>query len=403
MSKNKRNLLSLFFGKKPRATGGELTRLQMLSSFEPVFNSLGADIYQSKVARQCIDRIATNVAKLVPKHIQDLGEKAAYINGDINRLLNNPNPLMTCYDFLYKVSSQLDTYNNAFVFISKDSEGMINGFYPILATTTELFENKNGEIFLQFTFITGKTYTLPYLELIHLRKFYNDRDIFGDGNGVLLNDLVAADTASQGINNAIKTSNNLRGIIKYSNAMLKEEDQKKAKDSFVKDYLSLENESGIATLDAKADFTPVKMDPITLDKDQMDRINKNIFDYFGISEKIVNNSYSEEEWNAFFEGVIEPRAIQLSQAFTTKIFSERAIADGHRIEFTTNRIHYASLATKIKMINSLAPYAMIRVDEAREILDLPSIGGEAGQKILQSLNNIDSSLANEYQQSKEGN
>lgn len=402
MSKNKRSLLDLFFGKSKKVTG-EINRLQMVSSFNPVFTSLGTDIYQSKVARQCIDRIATNIGKLVPKHIQTISsDRVSYINGDINAILNNPNPLMTTYDFLYKVSSQLDTYNNAFVYINKDMEGMITGLYPILATTCELFENKRGEIFLQFTFITGKTYTLPYLDLIHLRKFYNGRDIFGSDNQVLLNDLVAADTASQGINNAIRTSNNLRGIIKYSNAMLSPEDQQKAKDTFVNDYLSLENESGIASLDAKAEFLPIKMDPITLDKDQMDRINKNIFDYFGISEKIVNNSYSEEEWAAFYEGVIEPRAIQLSQAFTSKIFSDRAIADGHKIEFTTNRIHYASLATKIKMIDTLAPFGMIMIDEAREILDLPSLGGEAGQKILQSLNNIDSSIANEYQSNKEG-
>ena len=102
MSKKKRSLLDLFFGKSKKVTG-EINRLQMISSFNPVFTSLGTDIYQSKVARQCIDRIATNIGKLVPKHIQTISsDRVSYINGDINAILNNPNPLMTTYDFLYR-------------------------------------------------------------------------------------------------------------------------------------------------------------------------------------------------------------------------------------------------------------------------------------------------------------
>ena len=45
----------------------------------------------------------------------------------------------------------------------------------------------------------------------------------------------------------------------------------------------------------------------------------------------------------------------------------------------------------------VAPWAMLKVDEGREILDLPPLGGEEGNRILQSLNNIDSTIANQYQ------
>ena len=155
--------------------------------------------------------------------------------------------------------------------------------------------------------------------------------------------------------------------------MLKPEDLKKNKEQFIQDYLNLENESGIVALDSKAEFQTIDLKPITLDKEQLKQVNYNIFDYFGISEKIINNDFDENQWNAFYEGVIEPRAIQLSDEFTRKIFSPRAIKEGHRISFTANRMQYASLQTKTKLIHELAPYGMLRVDEGREIIDLPPL------------------------------
>lgn len=392
--KEKRSLFSLFFGKKQETQ--YKTHLQMLNGYNAQFSTFGIDVYDSKVARQCIDRIATHCAKLVPKHIQKSMNNN--IQGEINFMLQNkPNPLMTKFDFIYKIISMLYTDSNAFVYIAKNKEGFITGFYPVLALSYDLLQDKTNKIYLQFKFINGQTYTIPYLELIHLRLFFNKHDIFGSSNKILKTDLQTAHTASEGIKNAIKVSNNLKGIIKFTNAMLKEKDIKASKDAFVRDFINLENESGIAGLDAKAEFQEVNMKPITLDKEQLKQVNYNIFDYFGISEKIVNNSFNSEEWNAFYEGVIEARAIQLSDAFTNKVFSDKAIRDGNKIVFTANRLQYATISNKISLLKEAGALGLLTKDEAREIIDLCPIGGEEGAKIIQSLNNIDSSIANEYQ------
>lgn len=368
----------------------------MLNSYNPVFSTISDNIYDNKTARQCIDRIATHCAKLVPKHIQN--NLANNINGDINFLLQHkPNPLMNTFDFIYKIISNLYTDNNAFVYIQKDVSGMIKGFYPVLALNYQLLQDQNNNIYLQFTFINGQIYTLPYLELIHLRLFYNKNDIYGDNNKVLKTDLETAVTSSEGIKNAIRTSNNLKGILKFTNSILKEKDIKASKDAFVKDFLTMENSSGIASLDAKAEFQEVNLKPITLDKDQLEQVNNNVYDYFGISDKIVKNDFTPDEWNAFFEGVIEPRAIQMGNEFTNKIFGRQAIRDGHRIVFTANRLQYEKLDTKLKMLATVLPFGLLTKDVALEILDLPPIGGDEGAKILQSLNNIDTTIANEYQ------
>ena len=393
--KEKRSLLNMIFGNKKQTNAVTKTEMQLLSGYDAKFTTISSNIYDSKVSRQCIDRIATHCAKLIPKHIQ--GSIGNNIKGEINFLLQNePNPIMNTYDFIYRTISMLYTDSNAFVYIAKNKQGFITGFYPVLALNYSLLQDQSNKMYLQFNFVNGKTYTLPYLELIHLRLFYNKNDIFGTNNKVLFTDLESAHTASEGIKNAIKTSNNLKGIIKYD-AVLKEKDIKSSKDAFVRDFLNLENESGIAALDGKGDFKEINLKPITLDKEQLERVNYNIFDYFGISEKIVNNSYNSTEWNAFFEGVIEPRAIQMSGAFTNKIFSYQARKDGHKIIFTANRLQYASLESKINLIKVAGAYGVLTKDDCREILDMTPLGGEEGAKIIQSLNNIDSSIANDYQ------
>lgn len=399
MKKERRSLFNFIFGKKGDRQQSEnvtQTQFQLLSGWNTQFSTLPEGTYNSKVARQVIDRIATHCAKLVPKHIQ--GNITNNIKGDINFLLNNqPNPLMNTFDFIYRVISLLYTDCNAFVYVAKDRSGFITGFYPVLATTYELLQGVDETMYLQFDFVNGQTYTIPYLELIHLRLFYNRNDIFGMSNRVLQTDLNTADTVSQGIDKAIKTTSNLKGILQYENSMLKNKDLVKTKDDFVKDFLNMDNEGGIAALDAKAKFQEVNLKPITLDNEQLKQVNYNIFDYFGVSEKIVNNSFTEEEWNAFYEGIIEPRSIQMSYAFTNKIFKKQSIKEGHKIVFTANRLQYSTLSNKINLIKEAGALGLLTKDEAREIIELPQLGGEEGAKILQSLNNIDSKIANQYQ------
>lgn len=389
-----RNLFDAVFGTKKQIEP-QLNTYKILNGQDAIFTGI-ANTYDSKVVRTAIDRIATHSAKLTPKHIQnDINHP---IKGSVNFILQNrPNPIMSTYDFIYKVVSQLYTYNNAFVFIAKDNSGNISGFYPILSYEDKLLQDRAGNVYLRFKFINGQTYTLPYADIIHLRRFYNEDDYWGSSNKVLKTDIETAHTSSEGIKNAIKTTNSLKGILNFTNGMLKSDDIKKARDKFVKDFIAEGNKSGIGALDTKATYQAIDMKPVTLTDAQLQRVNQNIYDYFGISEAIITNSYTAEQWNAFFEGVIEPLSIQMSEAFTYAIFSQRAVREGHKIIFTTHRLQYASLDQKINLIKTISAYGMIKTDEARELLDMPPLGGEQGEKILQSLNNIDSNIANQYQ------
>lgn len=400
MSKNYRSMFKTIFGVKNQQSK-ITTQLEQLNSFSPTFYT--SDVANNDVVNACIDCIARHCSKFEILHKRYNDNDIKNINGDIAYLLGHrPNPLMNTNQFLYKVVSNLMYQNNSFVFISKDNNGMIKGFYPITAQSFELLQDQSDTIYIQFNFANGKTYQLPYLDLIHIKRFYNKGEIFGDMNCNLKMAVNSNNTAIQGIDNAVKSTASLRGMIKYVNGMLKPEDMKKLKDDFVKDYLNLENESGIAVLDSKAEFTPVKIDPITLAKDQLDYLDDRILKYFGINQSILSSRYTADEWNSFFESVLEPIAIQMEQEFTNKIFGDNAIKNGHRIIFDVDRIRYLNSATKISLIKEIGTLGILTIDEARKILDLSTIGGDEGAKRLVSLNYVDSNIANEYQLGKGG-
>ncbi|MDN4069944.1 phage portal protein [Paenibacillus vini] len=382
-----------WFG-KPKYEDKAFTQYQMMSGFTPVFNGFGKDAYASDVVRSAIHAIASNAAKLKPKHIRRLDNEIKLTKSRIERLLSvRPNPLNNAYDFYYKVVTQLYLRSNAFILIQ--TNGMqVTGFYPIVAQTVEMLEY-NNDIYLRFFFANGKKMTVPYDEVIHLRRFFNDSDMFGENNDLsLLPTLELINTTNQGIANAVKTSAFLRGILKFTN-MLKPEDMKAQRDMFVKDYLDVNNNGGIAATDQKADYVELKTDPKMIDAKQMSLIESKVYKYFNINEKIVMSTYSEEDWNAFYESVLEPLSLQMSLEFTSKLFTETEQAHGNEIVFEANRLQYASNKTKIDVVTMMVDRAMMSLNQGLEVFNMAPV--EDGDKRILSLNFVDAAKANKYQ------
>jgi HK97 family phage portal protein len=364
-----------------------------------VFTSFGNNAYSSDVVRSAIHAIASNAAKLKPKHIRRINGTISPQNSIVERLLTvRPNPHMNAYDFYYKVVTQLYLKNNAFILIQTDGVNTM-GFYPINSSYVELLEAKD-ELFVKFTFWNGKTITVPYDEVIHLRRFYNDNDMYGESNDdALLPTLELINTTNQGIINAVKSSAFLRGLLKFQ-SVLRPEDLRKHRDDFIKDYMDVNNNGGVAATDAKADYVPLNSDPKMVNSQQMKLIEEKVYKYFNINEAIVTSKYNENEWNAFYESVLETLAVQMSLEFTSKLFSDRERGHGNELIFEANRLQYASTTTKISLINTLMPLGLLTMNESREIFNLAPV--EGGDKRLISLNYVDASKANKYQVGEEG-
>ena len=170
---------------------------------------------------------------------------------------------------------------------------------------------------------------------------------------------------------------------------------KEVKEKFVSNYLTIDNNGGVIPLDSKFDFTPVDSKPVLLSAAQTEAIKKSIYDYLGINESVVNSSFNEDTFSAFYESCIEPFAVELGQEMTAKVFTPREIAYGNEIIFESGRLQYTSNQTKVALIEKLMPMGLMSINEAREVLNLPGVDG--GERRIFSLNYVNADKADEYQ------
>lgn len=361
-----------------------------------ILTAWNGEAWENDIYRSGVDAIARHCAKLQGAHAYRYGSTLqTEYDRKLNRLLQiQPNFLMSSYDFLYKLTTQLYLYNNAFAYLDRDKRGTIQAIYPVNYATVDFLQDESGEIYLHFFFRNGNESTLPYRDIVHLRRNFNTNDIIGDNNSAITAGLQLAETENAGIISSIQNGANIRGILKFT-TKLTPETKEKEKNNFLTSFLDMANNGGVIVTDSAQEYTPIESKPATINADQLKLTKEKIYNYLGISEKIVNSTYDENEFSAFLESVVEPFGLQLSLAFTIKAFNERERAYGNEIIFNSNRLIYSSNETKLKIIKELTPYGLLTINEAREILNLSAVPD--GDRRLQTLNVIDANKANEYQ------
>lgn len=381
-------------------------RIEMLSSGTASFTPFNSNAYENDIYRSAVDAIARNAAKLRGKHIIYSKDSNQRTDGDqnLNRVLNTrPNPYMSAYDLIYKLVTHYYLHNNAFAYLEKDNRGNLIGIYPLSANQIEYVTDQTNEMYMKFLFNNGQSVTLHMSEVLVLRRHFNSNDLLGDSNTAIMAALELAHTQNEGLSESIKSSATIRGILKY-NKILAPEELRKAKEEFTRDYLNMSNNGGIAALDTKTDYIPLQLSEMNIDNAQIEAVKRKVYDYLGISEVIINSTYTEDQWSAFYESVIEPLAIQLSLELTDKVFTQREQAFGNTIVFEASRLQFASNESKTNIIKELVPYGILTINQALEILNMPPVAD--GNKRLQTLNVVNSELADEYQKgdkSDEGN
>ncbi|MEC2578469.1 phage portal protein, partial [Bacillus cereus] len=369
------------FGRKQPPT---TTRFEMINDNGGGFFSWNGNIYQSDIIRACIRPKAKAVGKLIAKHIRD-NTNEFKVNPEpyIRFILEEPNPLMTGQIFQEKMTVQLELNHNAFAYIKRDELGVPIEIYPLPCVTVEVVEGAQGDIFLTFYFKNGKRMTVPYVDVIHLRKDFNEDDFFGEHPGKALSSLMdIVTTTDQGIVKAIKNSAVVKWILKFK-SVLKQEDIDAQVQNFKRNYLSIDNENGgAASSDPRYDLEQVKPEAFVPDSKQMQETTQRIYNFFNTNEKIIQSKYNEDEWNAYYESEIEPLAMQLSGEFTRKFFSRRERGFGNKIIFEAASLQYASMQTKMNLVQMVDRGAMTP-NEWRSILSVGPI--EGGDKPIRRL------------------
>ncbi len=403
-------LLDGLFKKGP----SQATQASLLNNTVPIFSQYGRNIYASDIVQTCIDCIASEMSKLQPRHIRcdpNTGKLLTPASNMLNNLLKRmPNPLMITRDFIEKTIWTLYLNSNTWIYPEYDvvtnSKGIpsrnYTAIWPLNPMQAEWLEDASGAIFIRMTFKGGKQTTLPYEDLIHLRKKFSVNDVMGGGesgtvdNAALLKVLSINETVLTGTANSITLSQGIRGILKVNTTI---DDKMKAAEraAFLK---SIADGSGVAIMDFKGDFTPVNFASQTIDSETMKFIDSKILRWFGVSVPILDGTYTDAEYAAFYNKTLEPIIISLNQAFTTVLFSPFEIANGNEVRFYQNALELTDIKNKMLICDTLGNRGAMSNNDLLALFGLPPI--ENGDVYYTSLNYINVAIADQYQLARAG-
>lgn len=343
-----------------------------LSSYTPSFNTYQGGLYEMELTRSAINAYATAVSKLKPEF-----SGSAYKTLE-RKLQFQPNSYMDTTKFLYRLATILSVNTTAFIIpLYGEDYKTIEGYYPLLPQRAEVVE-VNGEAWLRYTFNNGQKAAIELSEVGILTQYQYKNDLFGDGNAPLMPTLQLMDIQKQGMEEAIKQSANIRFMAKLGQTV-RPEDIDKERTRFSKQNLSSDNQSGVMMFDSKySEVKQIDSKPFVIDDKQMEQIKNNVFNYFGINENIIQNKYDENTWNAFYEGKIEPFAIQLGLVMTNMTFTNNEVAHGNQIMWTSNRMQYASNTTKLQVSTQLFDRGILSQNDVFDIWNMPHV--EDGDK-----------------------
>ncbi|MCR1392150.1 phage portal protein [Clostridioides difficile] len=367
--------MNIFKSKKKNKEAPGKVMMELISDSGNGFYSWHGNLYRSDIIRSIIRPKAKAVGKMTAKHIRS-NETEFKTNPEpyIKFLLENPNPFMSGQILQEKMVTQLELNSNAFAVIIKDDYNIPVQIYPLNALNVEaIYENE--VLFLKFFLRNGKIVTYPYSDIIHLRKDFNEKDLFGTSPAEVLEPLMeVVNTTDQGVVKAIKSSNTIKWLLKFKTS-LRPDDIKKEVKSFEKNYLQIDSEAGgAAATDSKYDAEQVKAESYVPNAAQMDKAIQRLYSFFNTNEKIIQSKYSEDEWNAYYESEIEPVGLQLSNQYTEKLFTRKARSFGNEIIFEASNLQYASMSTKLNLVQ-MVDRGSLTPNEWRKIMNLSPIEG----------------------------
>lgn len=341
---------------------------KLMKAYAPAFSSFEGGIYEMELTRAAIHSFATHCSKLKPEIHGQIGERLE------RQMQYKPNPLMDTKKYLYRLATVYMTDNTAFIIPLYDEKFNVVGYYPAFTGKCRVVEY-GAKKYLRYSFSNG-VYGACELEDVGIMNQFQYRDeLFGESNACLRPTMDLIHTQNQGIVEGVKQSAALRFMAKLAHT-LDGEDIEAERRRFTKDNLSADNNGGVLIFDQKyEDIKQIDSRPFIVNPSQMSLIKENVFNYFGTNEAILQNNFNSSQWNAYYEGKIEPFAIEASLAHTNMTFSEQARDNGNYFVFSANRLQYMSNNEKLNMVVSLFDRGLLTQNQGLEIFNMSPIEG----------------------------
>jgi len=363
-------LIDRIFGKPKPAPANE-GRYETFTAFQPVFTSWGGQIYESELVRAAVDAMARHAGKL-QYTMQGSARQRLY-----TATKHKPNPWYTWPVFLERCSNIYEVQNNLFLVPVLDETGEVSGFFPVVPSLCEVVQ-RGGVPYLRYQFINGQTRSMELDRVQIVPKHQLKDDFFGEKNTALDATMKLADMIRQGIEEGVRNSATYRFMAQLTGKVF-DEDLVRERERFDANNFRKGRGGGLLLFgNQMQNIQQIKQEGFTVDAEQQKLIRDNVYNYFGVSEKVIRNEATGDELDAFFNGAVEPFAIKLSDALTRMVFTEREMNLGNRILFTANRLQYMNIASKISMAQQLGDRGVLTIDEIRELFNYAPLPDGAG-------------------------
>ena len=363
------SLFDKIFGNRPKERGTYEGVFKMLNGYVPRFTSYGGSIYESELIRSAINAKATYVSKL---RVEIQGSARPVMR---SKMKHAPNEFQTWGQFLYRLSTVLDIHNTAFIVPIYDQYGEPNGIFAPVPERCEIVQYSKTP-YLRYKFNNEQTAAIELEYCGIMNKFQYRDDFMGESNKALYPTLDLIHIQNQGIKEGVKSAASYRFWAQLAN-FSKAEDLAKERKRFTKENFSSEAEGGGMLLfpNTYQNINQVKTDPWVVDADEMNIIKANVFEYFGTNEEVLQNKAIGDAWNAYYEGAIEPFAIQFSEVMTKMLFTLREQSQGNNVTATANRLQYMSNSDKLNVSSQLLDRGIMSLNDVRDIWNLPPVEG----------------------------
>lgn len=352
------------FGNRPEPKS-ENGFFKLLNGYTPVFQNWNSGLYESELCRTSIDAIARNISKL---EVTISGTARKDFRTKIKQA---PNDFQTWSQFLYRLATILYVNNTAFIVPTIGEMGQTIGFYPICPNRWELVQVNNVP-WIRFHFDDGQRMAIELNRVGIMTRYQYRSDLFGENNEALRDTMNLIHIQRQGIEESTKNAASYRFMAKVGN-FTKTEDLVKERKRFNTENFKQGGGGILLFPNTYADIKQVNQQSYSVDSDQMSLIQNNVFNYFGVNQDVIQNKAYGDAWSAFYEGVIEVFAVQLSEVMTRMVFTERERSLNAAFFFTANRLQYMSNSDKLNVSKDLLDRGILSLNEVRTIWNLPEI------------------------------
>ena len=240
----------------------------------------------------------------------------------------------------------------------------------------------DGVPFLRYKFRDGTTAADYLKECAILTRFQYKSDFFGESNAALDPTMDMIHLGNQGIAEAVKNGATFRFMAKMNNFQ-KTEDIKKERQRFNESNLKAEDGGGLLLFpNTYSEIKQIETKAYTVPEAERREIRTSVYNYFAVNEDILQSKAFGDAWSAFYESVIEPFAIQMSETMSQAMFTDRERAQGSGFMLSANRMQYMTIAEKKDVSTGMLDRGVFNRDEVREIWNLPPLPNGEGQAYI---------------------